>query len=239
MAKTPVKGQTGQRNGQRLPHVLTEAEVAALLARVNTRCPTGLRNRAALAAMLGAGLRVSELCALRGVDVDLARGTVRVNLGKGGKDRVIPVDQETRGWLQAWAERRAGLQLNGQGAFFPGLRIGRTGAGVRKRGEALRPRYWQGLLTRLAEAAEIEGKRVSPHVLRHTYATRRLDRGFSIREAQVPVERWRKQFNTVRPRRAPRAIARRRRRRWPRGQRREEMSSLRRHKPPRFQPAKC
>lgn len=178
--------RTGKRTPKRLPVTLTPEEVDALLARVNTKSTTDLRNRAMLAAMLGAGLRVSELCALRGADVDLQRGTIRVNLGKGGRDRVVPVDHETRAWLQAWAEKRAALGLNGKGAFFAGIRFGRTGArATRKRGEAVKPRYVQALVKRLAEAAMIE-KRVTPHILRHTYATRMLERpGFTIRDVQT------------------------------------------------------
>jgi integrase/recombinase XerD len=189
------KQPNGTRRGRRLPVTLTEDEVEALVGRVNTRSTTGLRNRAMLAAMLGAGLRVSEVCALRGADVDLQKGTVRVNLGKGRRDRVVPVDQGTRAWLQAWAEKREALGFNGKAAFFPGIRTGptvkaRTRDGrevtaTRTRGEAVKPRYVQGLVTRLARAAGI-GKRVSPHTLRHTYATRMLERpGLTIRDVQT------------------------------------------------------
>ena len=181
VAKT---GKRTKRTPQRLPVTLTPDEVAALLATVNTSCTTGLRNRTMLQVMLGAGLRVSEVTALRGVDVDMQKGTVRVNLGKGGKDRVVPVDRETLGWLQAWSEKRKGLGLNGKEAFFVGLREGKTGRGQREHGDGLGARYVQGLVTRLARAAGIE-KRVSPHTLRHTYATRLLDRGFNIREVQT------------------------------------------------------
>jgi site-specific recombinase XerD len=189
------KQSDGRRRGRRLPVALTEDEVEALVATVNTSCTTGLRNRAMLAAMLGAGLRVSEVCALRGADVDLQKGTVRVNLGKGRKDRVVPVDQQTRAWLQAWAEKRDALGLNGKNAFFAGIRTGPTGktrtrdgrevTAVRARGEAIKPRYVQGLVARLAQAAGI-AKRVTPHVLRHTYATRMLERpGMTIRDVQT------------------------------------------------------
>ena len=166
---------TGKRTPKRLPVTLTPEEVDALLATVNTACTTGLRNRAMLQVMLGAGLRVSEVVSLRGVDVDLQKGTVRVNQGKGGKDRVVPVDGETLGWLQAWSEKHKALGFNGRHAFVPGIRTGATGRGERERGQKLTPRYVQQLVCRLAEAAGIE-KRVSPHTLRHTYATRMLSR---------------------------------------------------------------
>lgn len=168
---------------KRLPVTLTDEEVTRLLAQVNPKSTTGLRNRAMLAAMLGAGLRVSELCALRGADVDLAEGTVRVNLGKGAKDRVVPVDGETLGWLRAWAERRAKLGLNGRQPFFCRIRARRLGQPLEACGP-IAPRTVQILLRRLAQKTGIEGKRVSPHVLRHTYATRLLRNGFTIREVQ-------------------------------------------------------
>ncbi len=176
--------RTGKRTPKRLPQTLTTDEVNALLATVNTACTTGLRNRTMLEVMAGAGLRVSEVVALRGVDVDLQRGTLTVRQGKGSKDRVVPVDRETLGWLQAWAEKRKSLGLNGKECFFVGIREGATGRGTRERGEGLTTRYLQGLVGTLAAAAGIE-KRVSPHTLRHTYATRLLDRGFNLREVQT------------------------------------------------------
>ena len=112
MTTTTSAKKTTKRTSKRLPVALTPAEVEALLATVRTGSTTGLRNRAMLAVMLGAGLRVSEVVNLRGVDVDLQRGEIRVNLGKGGKDRVVPVNGETVAWLQAWAEKRKALGLD-------------------------------------------------------------------------------------------------------------------------------
>ena len=170
-----------RHRSQRLPVTLSEAEAQALLAQVYTTSTTGLRNRTMLQVMLGAGLRVSEVVNLRGVDVDLEAGTLRVNLGKGAKDRVVPVDAETRGWLRAWAEKRASLGLNGRAPFFFGLRTRTTTKGYR----ALSTRYVQQLVAVLAAAAGIQ-KRVSPHTLRHTYATRLLNhQGFNLREVQT------------------------------------------------------
>ena len=102
---------TGKNGGgwRRLPETRTAAELEALLGKVYTTSTTGLRNRALLQVLAGAGLWVSEVVNLRGVDVDLEAGTLPVNLGKGGKDRVVPVDGATRGWLAAWAERRKAL----------------------------------------------------------------------------------------------------------------------------------
>ncbi|NQT82021.1 tyrosine-type recombinase/integrase [bacterium] len=160
---------------KRLPVTLTDAEVEALLSAIySTKSTTGLRNRTMLQVMVGAGLRVSEVVALKGHDLDLEKGTIRVNLGKGGKDRVVPVDQATQGWLRAWSERRKSLGKNARDPFFFGLRT---------QGKALLPRYVHHLVATLAKAAGI-AKRVSPHVLRHTYASRMLSRGLNLREVQ-------------------------------------------------------
>ncbi|PJB60460.1 MAG: hypothetical protein CO096_33845 [Armatimonadetes bacterium CG_4_9_14_3_um_filter_66_14] len=160
---------------KRLPTVLTEREVEALRSAVRTRTLTGLRNRAMVEAMLGAGLRVSEVVALMPKEVDLEKGMVRVNQGKGAKDRVIPVDGETVGWLRAWTEKRASRGLNGRQPLF---------CGVRNRGKPLTARAVQLSLKLLTDRAGIE-KTVTPHTLRHTYATRMLRRGLSLRDVQT------------------------------------------------------
>lgn len=185
-----VKTVRQTRGKKRLPVTLTETESQALLAQVNPKSATGLRNRAMLAAMLGAGLRVSEVVNLYPADVDFAEGTLRVNEGKGGKDRVIPVDPETLGWLRAWAEKRKALGQNGRQPFFCRVKLtalDTTGKAPAVRqmntGDPLNVRSVQALVSRLAREAGID-KDVHPHILRHTYASRLLDRGFTIREVQ-------------------------------------------------------
>jgi len=112
--------------------------------------------------------------------VDLEQGTIRVNLGKGSKDRVVPIDQETTTWLRAWSEKRAALGLDARNPLFCAVK--RTGLGSAL-GQTLTPRTVQRLVKRLAKAAGID-KQITPHALRHTYATRLLDEGFTIREVQ-------------------------------------------------------
>lgn len=190
------------RGTKHLPVTLTEKETQALLAQVNPKSTTGLRNRAMLAAMLGAGLRVSEVVHLYPADVDFAEGTLRVNDGKGGKDRVVPVDAETLGWLRSWAERRKTLGVNGRQPFFCRVKLTsiaynphtpEKAPAARKvsTGDPLNTRSVQALVSRLAREAGIEPRRLegkerkpSPHWLRHTYASRLLARGFTIREVQ-------------------------------------------------------
>jgi len=156
---------------QKLPIVLERTEIDALLRIPNTGCPSGLRNRAILQTMYGAGLRVSEVTKLRPGDIRWEDGVLEIRGGKGGKDRIIPVDSETTGWLRAWdAERpRSGKR------FFTTLK-----------GGSISSRYLQMMVKRLARKANLaKADAVTPHVLRHSYATHLLDDGFSIREVQT------------------------------------------------------
>lgn len=155
---------------KRLPTVLEKDEAQALLRQPNTGCPTGLRNRVMLEVFYRAGLRNSEVRHLRPGDIRWQDGVIEVRGGKGGKDRVVPIDSETLGWLRAWkAERPRGRY------FFNTLQ-----------GSELSARYLQELIKRLARKAGIErADQVTPHVLRHSYATHLLDDGFTLREIQT------------------------------------------------------
>jgi site-specific recombinase XerD len=154
---------------KRLPVVLDQSEVERVLKVPNIKCPTGLRNRAVLELMAGGGLRVSEVVQLKPSGIRWDSGIIEVHNGKGGRDRNVPVTSDTLGWLQAWGNRRP------QGKrFFCTLH-----------GTPLSTRYLQAAVKRIARRAGIENaERVSPHTLRHTYATRMLDQGFTIREVQ-------------------------------------------------------
>lgn len=168
---------------KRLPVVLSEEEQEALLGAINTRTTSGLRTRAMVAAMLGAGLRVSEVVNLMPSDIDYKRGVVRVNKGKGDKDRVIPVDGETLAWLHSWAEKRQALGFKGRQPFFPRLRSKAIGSEPIKPGAKMGTRNVEAIIERLAGRAGID-KRVYPHVFRSSYATSKLDEGFTVREVQ-------------------------------------------------------
>lgn len=168
---------------KRLPVVLSEEEQETLIDAINTSTANGLRTRAMVAAMLGAGLRVSEVVNLMPSDIDFKRGEVRVNRGKGDRDRVVPVDGETLAWLRSWAEKREALGLKGRQPFFPRLRSKAMATERIKPGAKMGTRNVEAIIERLATRAGID-KRVSPHSLRHTYATGQLDRGVNIRELQ-------------------------------------------------------
>lgn len=155
---------------KKLPIVLQRDELVALMAAPNVRCRTGLRNRAMLAAMYGAGLRVSEVVRLSPKGITWSHGTLKVRSSKGARDRDVPVSAETLAWFRAWAEKRPRRARH----FFCTLAGGKVSA-----------RYVWGMVKRLARRAELKrADDVSPHVLRHTYATDLLDRGFTLPEVQ-------------------------------------------------------
>lgn len=165
---------------QRGPVTLTEEESQALISQVNPRGPLGLRNRAILAVLLGAGLQVSEVVALRPGDINFREGTLHI---KGAKDRLIPVDGDTLAWLSAWAEKRKSLGLTAREPFFCRLRTKGVGGQDLPAGGPITTRNVQALLQRLTSQAELD-KHVSPRILRHTYASRLLHRGFTLQEVQ-------------------------------------------------------
>ena len=174
-----AKAAGGKRRGRRLPRFLTRDETEALLAQVNPRSLTGLRNLAALLLMLRSGLRVSEVVGLGVADVDLKERRLHVRRGKGAKDRTLYLDQQTAATLALWIERRP----NSSRWLLPTVQTGRRGAGKSQAGGQSGVRYLQAMVARLGRDAGIE-KTISPHVLRHTFATSELARGVPIHQLQ-------------------------------------------------------
>ena len=159
----------------RLPKVLSEKQVEALLGVPQTDTPLGLRDRAMLETLYATGLRVSELVGLKLHEVNFDMGVVRV-FGKGSKERLVPLGEEAIDWMRDYlAEARPAL-LNGQQSddLF-----------VTKRGSAMtRQAFWQ-LIKRHAMLAGIDPARLSPHVLRHAFATHLLNHGADLRVVQL------------------------------------------------------
>ncbi len=145
---------------------------------VNLRYPTGQRNRVILQVLYRCGLRVSEVCNLTLPDVDFLNRMLYIQEGKGGKDRYVPLDDETVLWLHRWLDIRPG---NGE-YFFTTCAEGR--------GNQLNVRYVRDAVYRISKTAGVyiqNGKKrkpVSPHAFRHTYATELLEEGFGIHEVQ-------------------------------------------------------
>ena len=155
-----------------LPKTLSEAQVEALLAAPDTGTVLGLRDRAWMELLYASGLRVSELAELPALSVFLDEGFLKV-FGKGRKERLIPFGEGAEHWMRLWLEARPSLRPKA-GTLFVG-----------RGGEALsRQQLWR-LLKRHALAAGVPARAVSPHVLRHAFATHLLDHGADLRAVQA------------------------------------------------------
>jgi integrase/recombinase XerD len=159
--------------GLRLPKSLTESDVERLLDAPDVDTALGLRDRAMLELMYASGLRVSELVGLRRIGVDLRAGVVQV-LGKGGRERLVPMGEHAMDWLRRYV-RDARPQL--AGAADP------EGLFLTARGEVMtRHNFWR-LIKHYAARAGIR-QALSPHTLRHAFATHLLDNGADLRVLQ-------------------------------------------------------
>ena len=159
----------------RLPKVMSEKQVEALLDAPDLDAPLGLRDRAMLETIYATGLRVSELVNLRLHEVSLADGVLRA-LGKGSKERLVPLGQLAIESIQRYLDEARPDILNGQQSddLF-----------VTARGGAMtRQAFWQ-LIKRYARIAGIAPEKLSPHVLRHAFATHLLNHGADLRVVQL------------------------------------------------------
>ncbi|MGZ5318773.1 MAG: site-specific tyrosine recombinase XerD [Actinomycetota bacterium] len=172
-ARDPATGVAQPKLPRQLPHPLTVDETRRLLEAPDPATPTGLRDRAILELLYGAGLRISELTALDVDDLDLEEGAVRV-LGKGGKEREVPLGRFAREAVDAYLTRgRPALaSAASRGALFLTARGGRL---TRQSGNRL--------LAIHVRTAGIES-RVTPHSLRHSFATHLLEGGADVRVVQ-------------------------------------------------------
>lgn len=157
-----------------LPDVLSVEEVRRLLNAPQSRNPQGIRDAAMLEVLYAAGLRVSELVGLKLQDVHLDAGFVRV-MGKGSKERVVPIGQYAREKLLFYLGNGRNLLLKNRASPF--LFIARAGRPITRQG------FWK-LLRRYAEAAGL-AKNITPHSLRHSFATHLLEGGADLRAVQV------------------------------------------------------
>jgi integrase/recombinase XerD len=162
---------------QQIVRPITGAEVDKLLGSLGTNTPRDIRDRAILYVAYGSGLRVSELIALRLCDLDIAHSIVRVNCGKGQKDRLVPMNEMETNALDLYL-REARPKLLSGAPETDVLFIGGRG-----RGHALtRQRVWQ-LLTRISKA--VVGRPISPHKFRHAFVTDTVNGGADIRVVQA------------------------------------------------------
>ena len=160
--------------GAPLPKSLSEADVEALLAAPDTEDTLGLRDRTMLEVLYATGLRVTELVSLTLDEVNLREGSLRV-FGKGSKERLIPLGEEAIAWLESYLKTARPLLLGGQpgDVLFPS-----------QRGTVMtRQTFWH----RIKLHAQVAGIRtsLSPHTLRHAFATHLLNHGADLRTVQM------------------------------------------------------
>ncbi|MBI2454663.1 MAG: site-specific tyrosine recombinase XerD [candidate division NC10 bacterium] len=173
-ADDPTAHLESPRPWRRLPTVLSSDEVDRLLVPRESKTPQGFRDRAMLELLYASGLRVSELVGVRLADLNLAVGIVRV-LGKGDKERLVPLGDAAAENLRAYLTH--GRPRMEKRRPSPHLFLGRHGRGL------TRQMFWQ-ILKRYVRAAGIT-KSVTPHTLRHSFATHLLERGADLRSVQL------------------------------------------------------
>ncbi|MEY2717674.1 MAG: Tyrosine recombinase XerD [Pseudomonadota bacterium] len=170
----PSAGIRSAKQAPRFPHTLSEEQVEALLQVPDTEDLLGLRDKAMLETLYASGLRVSELVSLRVAEVSLRDAVLRV-VGKGNKQRLVPLGEEALYWVQQWLGKGRGVLLGAKPSdvLFPTAK-----------GEAMsRQRFWV-LIKQYAIRAGIQAA-LSPHALRHAFATHLLNHGADLRVVQL------------------------------------------------------
>ncbi len=170
----PTLKLLGAKQTLRVPKTLSEAQVEALLAAPDVQTPLGLRDRTMLELMYASGLRVSELVGLKSVNVGLSESALRVT-GKGSKERLLPFGEEARSWLVRYAAEARAAILKGQAsdALFV------TSHG----GPMTRQMFWKLIKQHALRAGVLVP--LSPHTLRHAFATHLLNHGADLRAVQL------------------------------------------------------
>ncbi|MEK6246033.1 MAG: site-specific tyrosine recombinase XerD [Pseudomonadota bacterium] len=162
------------RRVPRFAKILSEADVEALLAAPDVTMPLGMRDRTMIEVLYAAGLRVSELVGLKVFEVNLDAGVLRV-LGKGSKERMVPLGEEAVDWVRRYKKdfRSSLLKKKSSDHLF-----------ITGRGEGMtRQAFWQNIKRYGARA--VPGKALSPHVLRHAFATHLINHGADLRVVQM------------------------------------------------------
>ena len=170
----PIEELESPKLPKTLPEILTLKEVEQLLEQPNPQTPMGIRDRAMLEVLYATGMRVSELTQLPMNQVNLEAGYVRV-FGKGSKERIIPIGNEAMKWVALYLKvAREKLAKRRESPF---LFINRMGSGMS------RQRFWK-VIKAYGRRAGIR-KRITPHLLRHSFASHLLERGADLRSVQM------------------------------------------------------
>lgn len=160
---------------ERFPKTLSEIQVEALLDAPDTESATGLRDRSMIETIYATGLRVSELVGLKMFSTSLTDGLVRV-MGKGSKERLVPLGEEAIDWLRRYLRESRPLLLAGKTS--DDVFVSRRGSGM------TRQMFWR-IIKIHAASAGIPAERISPHTLRHAFATHLLNHGADLRVVQM------------------------------------------------------
>jgi integrase/recombinase XerD len=174
IAHDPTLKLASAKQPLRVPKTLSEAQVEALLAAPEVDTPLGLRDRTMLELMYASGLRVSELVTLKSVHLSLSEGALRVT-GKGTKERLVPFGEEAHAWITRYLAEARGAILGAQAS--DALFVTRRG------GPMTRQMFWK-----LIKAHAVRGGvhvPLSPHTLRHAFATHLLNHGADLRAVQM------------------------------------------------------
>lgn len=172
----PSADVEGPHQVRPLPKTLSEAEVEALLAAPDLETPTGLRDKAMLELMYACGLRVSELIALPLASVNRKEGAIRIDGGKGDKTRIVPMGDEAQHWMTIYLAEARTLLL--PAASHPLVFLNSRGDALTRQG------FWY-IVKQYASRAQIAENRLSPHVLRHAFATHLVNHGADLRVVQL------------------------------------------------------
>jgi integrase/recombinase XerD len=170
----PMENLKAPRAFKALPRYLSAPQVEALLGAPDTRTPLGLRDRAMLEVLYATGLRVSELIGLRAADLDMQVGIVTC-FGKGGKERLVPLGEVARSWVGRYLAEVRPLMIGQRSTTV--LFLSRRGGRLSRMG------VW-GIVRRHAVTAGVE-RVLTPHVLRHSFATHLLEGGADLRAVQA------------------------------------------------------
>ncbi|ASY38181.1 site-specific tyrosine recombinase XerD [Taylorella equigenitalis] len=173
--KDPCLGISTRKTPQRLPKSISESQVEELLNAPDLKTASGLRDKAMLEILYATGMRVSELIAIKTNEISLDAGVVRVTMGKGSKDRLVPMGEESEFYLKKYlSEGRPRLEKDKKNSFVFLNRFGDC---------MTRQAFWQ-IIKKYAKYTSIKIP-LSPHVLRHAFATHLLNHGADLRVVQM------------------------------------------------------
>jgi tyrosine recombinase XerC len=171
LSANPASAVATPKREKRLPVFLDVEEVTRLLDAAGGDAPAAKRDKAILETLYTSGIRVSELVGLNLADVDLLSGMLRVR-GKGKKERIVPIGRKAQDAIESYLEKRTGTHGKSRDALF-----------LNKNGTRLTDRSVRRVLLKVASRASL-AKEISPHMLRHSFATHLLDRGADLRSVQ-------------------------------------------------------